>query len=385
MTSVTSELVATDAGDVDQSVDSALPATLDAATLKALKDVGLSQGDLPAITGLAAKIDSRNPISVAEFGRDVADHTSRYADTLLEQVRSSDLDETGTKLNQVVLAAKSLNLNALSDSRSRIPVIGRFIDRMKLTKDKFVQQFNTTKEQVDSLLTEVSKTQTGLSNRVQSLDDMFESVKEEYRLLGLHIAAGRMKLNTLREEAEGMRGRDLSPSEIQELNDLENLISNLDKRVGDLGALQHSALQSLPMIRMIQANNHMLVDKFHTIRELTVPAWKRQFMLALSLNEQQNAVQLADSIDNATNEFLRRNAELLHKNSVETAKANQRLVIDVSTLEKVQATLISTVEDVIRIQQEGVRNRHEAEAKLVTMRSELEDRLARRLPDKTAA
>lgn len=385
MTSITSELVAPDAGDVAQSVDSALPATLDAATLKALKDVGLSQGDLPAITGLAAKIDSRNPISVAEFGRDVADHTSRYADTLLEQVRSSDLDETGTKLNQVVLAAKSLNLNALSDSRSRIPVIGRFIDRMKLTKDKFVQQFNTTKEQVDSLLAEVSKTQTGLSTRVQSLDDMFESVKEEYRLLGLHIAAGRMKLNTLRDEADGMRGRDLSPAEIQELNDLENLISNLDKRVGDLGALQHSALQSLPMIRMIQANNHMLVDKFHTIRELTVPAWKRQFMLALSLNEQQNAVQLADSIDNATNEFLRRNADLLHKNSVETAKANQRLVIDVSTLEKVQATLISTVEDVIRIQQEGVRNRHEAEAKLVTMRSELEDRLARRLPDKTAA
>ena len=194
-----------------------------------------------------------------------------------------------------------------------------------------------------------------------------------------------MKLNGLRGEADAMRSRELSPAEVQELNDLENLVSNLDKRVGDLQALQHSALQSLPMIRMIQANNHMLVDKFHTIRELTVPAWKRQFMLALSLNEQQNAVQLADSIDNATNDFLSRNAELLHKNSVETAKANQRLVIDISTLEKVQATLISTVEDVIRIQQEGVRSRHEAEGKLLTMRAELEDRLARRLPDKTAA
>ena len=112
-------------GELVDAANAALPATLDAETLKA---VGLSQGDLPAIAGLAAKIDSRNPISVAEFGRDVAEHTSRYADTLLEQVRSSDLDETGTKLNQVVLAAKSLNLNALSDSRSRIPVIGRFID-----------------------------------------------------------------------------------------------------------------------------------------------------------------------------------------------------------------------------------------------------------------
>lgn len=368
--------------DVPNIVAPTLPAVLDD---EALKAVGVSHADLPVIAGLAAKIDSRNPMSVAEFGRDVAEHTSRYADSLLEQVRSSDLEETGAKLTQVVLAAKSLNLNALSDTRSRIPVIGRFIDRMKLTKDRFVQQFNTTKEQVDSLLAEVSTTQNSLAQRVAGLDSMFESVKEEYRLLGLHIAAGRLKLNDLRDEADDMRGRELLPAAIQELNDLETLISNLDKRVGDLQVLQHSALQSLPMIRMIQANNHMLVDKFHTIRELTVPAWKRQFMLALSLNEQQNAVQLADSIDNATNEFLRRNAELLHKNSVETAKANQRLVIDVSTLEKVQATLISTVEDVIRIQQEGVRSRHEAEAKLVTMRSELEDRLARRLPDKTAA
>lgn len=350
-----------------------------------LKAVGVTQEDMPVITDLAAKIDSRNPISVAEFGRDVAEHTSRYADSLLEQVRSTDLEETGDKLNQVVLAAKSLNLHALSDTRSKIPLIGKFIDRMKLSKEKFVGQFNTTKEQVDSLLAEVEKTQTGLTQRVHGLESMFDSVKEEFRLLGLHIAAGKMRLSSLREEAGAMRARDLSPAEVQELNDLENLIANLDKRVGDLAALQHSALQSLPMIRMIQANNHMLVEKFHTIRELTVPAWKRQFMLALSLNEQQNAVRLADSIDNATNDFLRRNAELLHKNSVDTAKANQRLVIDVATLEKVQATLISTVEDVIRIQQEGVRSRHEAETKLLTMRTDLENRLSRRSGNRQAA
>lgn len=350
-----------------------------------LKAVGVSQADLPEITELADKIDAQNPSSVAEFGRDVAEHTSRYADSLLEQVRSSDLDEAGKTLNQVVVAAKSLNLSALSKNRSRIPLIGRYIDRMKLSKVRFVSQFNTTKEQVDSLLSSVYDTQSGLGQRITGLDAMFTAVKEEYRLLGLHVAAGRMKLSDLRAEADGARARDLSPAEVQNLNDLENLIANLDKRVGDLQALQHSALQSLPMIRMIQANSQVLVDKFHTIRELTVPAWKRQFMLALSLNEQQNAVQLADSIDNATNEFLRRNAELLHKNSVETAKANQRLVIDVSTLEKVQATLIATVEDVIRIQQEGVRSRREAETRLSSMRNELESKLSRRLPNKSAA
>ena len=121
----------------------------------------------------------------------------------------------------------------------------------------------------------------------------------------------------------------------------------------------------------------MLVDKFHTIREITVPAWKRQFMLALTLNEQRNAVQLATKIDDTTNDLLKRNAELLHRNSVETAKANQRLVIDVDTLQKVQATLIQTVEDVIKIQREGVAQRKAAEKEIQGMRLDLQKRLGR--------
>ncbi|MEE4126552.1 MULTISPECIES: toxic anion resistance protein [Pseudomonas] len=167
------------------------------------------------------------------------------------------------------------------------------------------------------------------------------------------------------------------PARLQQVADLDALISNLDKRIGDLTALQQSAMQSLPTIRMIQANNQMLVDKFHTIREITVPAWKRQFMLALTLNEQRNAVQLATKIDDTTNDLLKRNAELLHRNSVETAKANQRLVIDVDTLQKVQATLIQTVEDVIKIQREGVAQRKAAEKEIQGMRLDLHKRLGR--------
>lgn len=350
-----------------------------------IEDAGLIQQDLQEVTALAARIDASNPLTVAEFGRDVAEHTSQYADSLLEQVRSADLEEAGAKLNQVVMAAKSLNLTALSDTRSRVPVIGKFIDRMKLTKDKFVGQFNTTREQVDTLMAEVQQTQKNLSERVAGLQSMFEAMQKEFRLLGLHIAAGRMRLGELRAQAQAKRSEITSPAAAQELSDLDTLIANLDKRVGDLIALQHSTLQAQPMIRIIQANNIMLVDKFHTIRELTIPAWKRQFLLSLSLNEQQNAVRLVDTIDSATNDFLRRNAELLHKNSVATASANQRLVIDLDTLEKVQATLIATVEDVIRIQQDGVRSRHDAQAKLLAMRKDLEQRLGGRRESLQAA
>ncbi|WP_322075519.1 toxic anion resistance protein [Burkholderia cenocepacia] len=349
-----------------------------ALTPDSLQALGLKDEDTVQIRQVAERIQSDNPLTVAEFGRDVADHTSRYADGLLDQVRNSDLDEAGAKLTQVVNIARSLNVSALSDRRSRIPVVGPLIDRFKLKATNFMGQFDTTREQIEALIGEVETTQGNVSQRNAGLEEMFGAVREEHRLLGVHIAAGKIRLGELRAQADALRssvGND--PARVQELADLDALTANLDKRIGDLTALQQSAMQSLPMIRMIQANNQMLVDKFHTIREITVPAWKRQFMLALTLNEQRNAVELATTIDDTTNDLLRRNADLLRRNSVETAKANQRLVIDVDTLQQVQNTLIQTVEDVIRIQRDGVEQRKAAEKQIEAMRADLRLKLTR--------
>lgn len=307
----------------------------------------------------------------------MAEHTSSYADSLLDQVRNSDLDDAGAKLSEVVAVAQSLNVSAFSNRRSRIPVIGPLIDKVTLRGKSVLGQFDTTRAN-RKLVAEVDQTQAGISARNTGLESMFVAVREEHRLLGIHIAAGKQRLAELQTHVSQLRaniGND--PARLQQVADLDALISNLDKRIGDLTALQQSAMQSLPTIRMIQANNQMLVDKFHTIREITVPAWKRQFMLALTLNEQRNAVQLATKIDDTTNDLLKRNAELLHRNSVETAKANQRLVIDVDTLQKVQATLIQTVEDVIKIQREGVAQRKAAEKEIQGMRIDLQKRLGR--------
>jgi len=343
-----------------------------------LKELGLQEADVSEINQVARRIQPNNPTTVAEFGRDVAEHTSRYADSLLDQVRNNDLGEAGKKLSQVVVIARSLNIGPLSDKRSRIPVVGRLVDKFRLRATNFVGRFDTTREQIEGLIQEVHTAQTSIQVRNTGLDEMFAAVREEHRLLGVHIAAGRIRLSELRAQAETQR-RDVGnePARVQELADLDVIIANLDKRIGDLTALQHSAMQALPTIRMIQANNQMLVDKFHTIREVTVPAWKRQFMLALTLNEQRNAVQLATTIDETTNDLLKRNAELLHRNSVETAKANQRLVIDVDTLKQVQSNLIKTVEDVIRIQQEGVQQRLSAEKQIEAMRGDLRAKLTR--------
>ncbi|WP_425953323.1 toxic anion resistance protein [Ralstonia pseudosolanacearum] len=343
-----------------------------------LANLGLTEADLPAITDLATRIDASNPLSISQFGREVSEHTSKYADQLLEQINNKDLGDSGAKLTQIVLSAKSLGRHALSDRRSRIPVVGPIIDRFRQTKDKCVAHFQTTREQIDGLIGEVTQTQGGLQDRVGDLETMFTSVKEEHRLLGIHIAAGKIKLDEMRSHVDGMRTQDLSPALSQDISDMQMMISNLDKRIGDLQVIQHSALQTLPEIRMIQADNLALVEKFHTIKELTVPMWKRQFTLALSLNEQKNAVELAGAIDDATNEFAVRQAELLKKNSVATAKANQRLVIDVSTLERVNQTLISTVEEVVKVHQDGQKNRRQLEGRLLEMRGELKTKLVGR-------
>lgn len=343
-----------------------------------LDGLGLQSADLVEIEQVAQRIQANNPASVSEFGRDVADHTSSYADSLLDQVRNSDLDAAGAKLTEVVTIARGLNIGALSDRRSRLPIIGPLIDKVRLKSSNVMGQFDTTREQIDNLITEVQTTQSSVATRNLALGEMFQAVREEHRLLGVHIAAGKVRLAALSADADQLRGSiGNHPGRVQELADLDAMISNLDKRIGDLMALQHSAMQSLPTIRMIQANNQMLVDKFHTIREITVPAWKRQFMLALSLNEQRNAVQLATTIDDTTNDLLRRNSELLYRNSVETARANQRMVIDVDTLKEVQNNLIKTVEDTIRIQNEGVQVRKAAEKQIQAMRGDLRNKLTR--------
>jgi uncharacterized protein YaaN involved in tellurite resistance len=336
-----------------------------------LEAFGLTDDDRHAVEALSDKLDENNPLSITEFGHDIGEHTANYTDNLLDQVKNAELEELGVQLSQLVVSAKQINLSPFSDNASKIPLIGRYLDRAKMSKERLVQQFDSTKTQIDKLLQEVEFSGKGLTERIVALEDMFLAVMDEYRLLGIHTAAGKMKLEKLHHKMSALRGKKLTQERALAISDLEQVIAYLDKRVADLQVLQHSALQSLPMIRMIQANNRMLSEKLHTIRELTIPSWKRHFLLVLALYEQTQALNLSQNIDNATNRFLTRNAQLLAKNAKETTAGNQRLAIDVETLEKVQTMMLDTVQQVIRIQNEGIRARKVAEVKLHNLRGEL--------------
>ena len=336
-----------------------------------LQEIGLQQDDFNAVLAARKELAEINHNAVAEYGKNIATQTSGYTDELLNLVQNKDLDETGQKLNQVVQVAQQLNTSSILNKKKNSGFFGGLMSKIKGAKNNIDMHFNTTKEQIDTLVKEIEKSQSGLKARVDTLDRMFHGVQSEYKQLGVYIAAGKLKQDEIQQEISTLTAQAQDQTTTQRVYDLNHLANNLEKRVSDLQVLQQSAMQTLPMIRIIQSNNLMLVDKFYAIKNITLPAWKNQISLAISLNEQKNSVQLANTIDDATNDLLKRNAELLHQNSVDTAKANQRSVIDIETLEHVQNTLIKTVNDVIQIQKEGMQKRAEATTRLRSLQDNL--------------
>jgi uncharacterized protein YaaN involved in tellurite resistance len=336
-----------------------------------LKELGLQTQDFSEVMDAHKELADISTTVVAEYGKNIANKTSTYTDELLNLVQNKDLDATGQKLNEVVQVAQQLNTSSILNKSKNSGFFGGLLSKFKGAKQSFDQHFNTTKEQIDVLVKEIESSQSGLKARVGTLDKMFDAVQEEYKQLGVYIAAGQLKQQDIQQQISSLTTLEQDQKTTQQIYDFNHLANNLEKRVSDLQVLQQSAMQTLPMIRIIQSNNLMLVDKFYAIKNITLPAWKNQISLAISLQEQKNSVQLAKAIDDTTNELLRRNAELLHQNSVDTAKANQRSVIDVETLEHVQNTLIKTVNDVIQIQKEGMQKRAEATTRLRALQESL--------------
>lgn len=336
-----------------------------------LQEIGLQNSDFNEVMNARKELAEISHTVVAEYGKNIATKTSTYTDELLNLVQNKDLDATGQKLNQVVQVAQQLNSSSILNRKKSSGFLGGLISKMKGAKQSFDQSFNSTKQQIEVLVQEIESSQAGLKARVETLDKMFYGVQDEYKQLGIYIAAGKLKEQEIQQQIATLSSQTQDQTTVQKVYDLNHLSNNLEKRVSDLQVLQQSAMQTLPMIRIIQSNNLMLVDKFYAIKNITLPAWKNQISLAISLSEQKNSVQLANSIDDATNDLLRRNADLLHQNSVDTARANQRSVIDIETLEHVQNTLIKTVNDVIQVQKEGMQKRAEAATRLRALQQNL--------------
>lgn len=329
-----------------------------------LQKLGLSEEDMPAVKALSQNIDGTVQ-GLQRYGASIEAHDRGYIDNILKKADADDLGAIGDRLSEIAVIAKSVNLSGLGGSRSNLPIIGKFFDKVRLKTENFKMQFENANQQISSIINEVAIMQGSLLARNQELELLFASVVDEHRQMGLQIAAGTLKLNEAREalsqkQAELAQQQHPNPILAQEISDLGLAIASMDKRLGDLEVMQISAQQTMPAIRIIQTNNRMLMDKFNTIKEITIPSWKNQFMLALTLQEQESHLKVAKAIDDATNDLLKSNAELLHKNAVGASVASQRLAIDPETLKHVQKKLIDTVNDVVKSQIEGEQKRKAA-------------------------
>lgn len=317
------------------------------------------------------QIDIYSSRGISTLGHESAEKIAEYSDSMLNQVRTKDLEEMGENLNQVVGLAKGVDLSGLMGKDS---FFGKLISRFKYSKEAILAQFNSVSTQLDRVVKEINSQQVRLQERSVQLETVFSQNIAQYKALTEAIIYGESRRLLIKGKAEVLAKEledENSPLKAQELSDLQSFHNRIEKRVHDLRSLQMLALQTAPMIRMVQTNNITLIEKFDNIKTLTIPSWKKQFTLAISMLEQRKSLELAGKIDNATNDLIKRNADLLRQNTLQTARANQRSVIDLETLEHVQNTLITTLQDVVSIEQEGARNREIADERMVNMKKEL--------------
>lgn len=339
---------------------------------KELIECGLSpENAISQTVSQLSSVDVYSPHGIETLGKNASQKISSYSDEMLKHVRCKDLEEMGSSLTEVVGLAKGVDIQGLIGEGG---IFSRVVAKFRHTKEKILAHFNTVNKQLDRLVKEVDKQQSTLRNRSTQLDSVFEYNINEYKELSLTIIYGESKKQLIQERINELSQTDeapLSPFRVQEINDLQDTFNRVEKRVHDLKSLQILALQTAPMIRMVQSNNISLIEKFDNIKMLTIPSWKKQFTLAISMLEQKKSIAIANKIDDTTNDLIRKNADMLRQNTLQAARASQRSIVDIETLEHVQSTLISTLQDVVAIEQEGARNRQAADQKMVSMRTEL--------------
>ena len=331
------------------------------------------------VQALAASIDLRDPGLSVTYGAKTMTDISKFADDLLGRVRAKDAGPVGETLTELLMRVKDLNLSEMGQKPGfleSLPVIGSLFNSV----DRSVAKFDTLAGQVESIAAKLDQAMVGLLRDIEILEQLYDHNKNFHNELSLFIAAGKQRLEQarsedlprLKEEAE-TSGDSMAA---QGVRDFAETLNRFERRLHDLQLSRTITLQTAPQIRLIQSNNQTLAEKIQTSILATIPIWKSQMVLALSLHGQKNAAKLQKGVADTTNELLRRNADMLETATVETAREVERSVVDIETLRDVHTRLLSTIEETLRISQEGKEKRQSVEKELADMERNLRERLA---------
>ncbi len=331
------------------------------------------------IDELAKSINLNDPGLTVTYGTDTMSQIAGFADNLLAQVRAKDAGPVGESLTSLMLQVKDMNLNELAEGGqgvlARLPLVGSLFN----TVERSVARFKTLTEQVEVISGKLDDAMIGLLRDIEVLEQLYDLNKNFHQDLTVYIEAGKKRLEEARTvdlprlKAEADASGDNMAA--QNVRDFAERLNRFERRLHDLQLSRTITLQTAPQIRLIQGNNQTLAEKIQTSVLATIPIWKSQMVLALSLYGQKNAAKLQKQVADTTNELLRKNADMLESATLDTAREVERSVVDIETLRDVHKKLLSTIEETLRIAEEGKTRRASVEKELESMEADLRTRL----------
>lgn len=332
----------------------------------------LSPQERKMVDDFASKIDLTNSNVILQYGSGAQKKMADFSESALENVRSKDLGEIGDMLSNVVIELKNFDEEEEKGFLGIFKKTSHKITAMKARYDK-------AEVNVGKICQVLEKHQIQLLKDVAMLDKMYELNKVYFKELSMYILAGKKKLAKIQQEdlpalSEKAQRTGL-PEDAQAANDLSSLCNRFEKKIHDLELTRMISIQMAPQIRLVQNNDTLMSEKIQSTLVNTIPLWKSQMVLALGVTHSEQAAKAQREVTDMTNELLKKNAATLKMATIETAKESERGIVDIETLKATNESLITTLDEVMRIQTEGRAKRREAELELNRIEGELKNKL----------
>ena len=333
----------------------------------------LSPEEQAAVKEFSKQIDVTNTEQVMNYGAAAQKNISEFSDAALSTVKTKDLGEVGSMLSELVVELKGMKFE------DKPKGIKGLFKKGQSSIESLKAQYNVAEANVDKIVEELENHEIILMKDISLMDKMYDKNQEYMKELTMYILAGRLKIEQLRNEELPKLQKHAEetnlPEDAQKASDFANMIGRFEKKIYDLELTRMISVQMSPQIRMIQNNDSLMAEKIRTSINNTIPLWKNQMVLALTMFHSDEAMKAQSEVSQVTNELLEKNAETLHQGSVTIAKEAERGIVDIETLQKTNLELISTLEEVRQIQDNGRARRQAAEAELEKIEGELKKKL----------
>ena len=337
-----------------------------------LDDSVLSDEERRQVDEFAKQIDLHNSTAILQYGVGTQKKMADFSGNALENVRTKDLGEVGDMLSDVVTQLKGFDEE---DEKGFLGLFKKPAHKLESMKTKYAK----AETNVNKICEALESNQIQLLKDINLLDKMYEQNLVYFKELSMYILAGKKKLAETRETElpqllEKAKASGL-PEDAQAARDLEALCDRFEKKIHDLELTRMVSIQTAPQIRLVQSSDTMMVEKIQSTIVNTIPLWKSQMVLALGVTHAEQAARAQREVSDMTNELLKKNAEVLKTATIESAKESERGIIDMETLKNTNANLISTLDEVMKIQADGREKRRAAEQEMQTMENELKEKL----------